>query len=94
MMKERKITLSMTIKLPREEKEQIIDSVKAYFEQERSESIGDLAAEQLIDYMMQELGPYIYNKAVADARVLINEKMNQMEDEMYSLEKPLHKRKR
>ena len=93
-MKERKITLSMTIKLPREEKEQIIDSVKAYFEQERSESIGDLAAEQLIDYMMQELGPYIYNKAVADARVLINEKMNQMEDEMYSLEKPLHKRKR
>ena len=93
-MKERKITLSMTIKLPREEKEQIIDSVKAYFEQERSESIGDLAAEQLIDYMIQALGPYIYNKAVADARVLINEKMNQMEDEMYSLEKPLHKRKR
>ncbi|CAG7599249.1 hypothetical protein PAESOLCIP111_00296 [Paenibacillus solanacearum] len=84
----------MTIKLPREEKEQIIGSVKAYFEQERSESIGDLAAEQLIDYMIQELGPYIYNKAVADARVLINEKMNQMEDEMYSLEKPLHKRKR
>jgi uncharacterized protein (DUF2164 family) len=72
----------------------MIKNVKAYFEEERSETIGDLGAEQFIDFMIKELGPYIYNKAVADARALINEKMTQIEDELYTLEKPTHNRKR
>ena len=80
--------MMIPIKLPLEEKAEIIRNVQAYFELERSESIGDLGADQLIDFMIKELGPYIYNKAVADARQLIQEKVNQIEDELYSLEKP------
>jgi uncharacterized protein (DUF2164 family) len=82
------------IKLPKEEKAEMIKNVKAYFEEERSETIGDLGAEQFIDFMIKELGPYIYNKGVADARALLNEKMAQMEDELYTLEKPTYHRKR
>jgi uncharacterized protein (DUF2164 family) len=82
------------IKLPKEEKDEIIKSVQAYFEEERSETIGDIGAEQLIDYMMKELGPYIYNKAIADSRSIIAEKINQIEDELYTLEKPINNRRR
>ncbi|WP_281886624.1 DUF2164 domain-containing protein [Paenibacillus sp. YYML68] len=82
----------IAMKLPREQKEQLIESVQAYFERERSEEIGELAAEQLIDYMLQELGPHIYNKAIADARALVQEKAMQIEDELYALEKPLSSR--
>lgn len=82
------------IKLPKEEKAEMIKNVKAYFEDERSETIGDLGAEQFIDFMIKELGPYIYNKGVADARALLHEKMAQMEDELYTLEKPIHGRRR
>lgn len=77
------------IKLPREEKEELIARLQAYFEDERSESIGSLAAEQLLDFMIQELGPYLYNKGVADARILLNGKLAQLEDELYVLEKPV-----
>jgi uncharacterized protein (DUF2164 family) len=77
----------ITIKLPREEKDEIIEKVRTYFETERSETIGEIGAEQLIDFMIKELGPYLYNKGITDARVLINEKINQIEDELYSLEK-------
>ncbi|WP_410511502.1 DUF2164 domain-containing protein [Paenibacillus sp. BR2-3] len=81
----------ISIKLPKEEKDEIIDNVRTYFENERSEIIGDLAAEQLIDFMIKELGPYIYNKAITDARVMLNERINQIEDELYALEKPVQR---
>ncbi|MNP75296.1 hypothetical protein D3C76_1723360 [compost metagenome] len=84
----------LTIKLPKEQKAEIIRSVQAYFEDERSESIGELAADQLIDFMMHELGPFIYNKAVDDSRKLNKEKMLQLEDELYVLEKTTQNRNR
>jgi uncharacterized protein (DUF2164 family) len=84
----------ISIKLPKEEKDEIVKSVQTYFEEERSETIGALGAEQLIDFMIKELGPYIYNKAIADTRIIINEKNNQIDDELYTLEKPIKNRKR
>lgn len=84
----------MMIKLPKGEKAELIRSVQTYFDEERSETIGELAAGQLVDFMIQELGPYLYNKAIADARASINEKMAQIDDELYSLEKPMQHRRR
>ncbi|MGN7356215.1 DUF2164 domain-containing protein [Paenibacillus sp. SAF-054] len=83
----------LSIKLPKEQKEEIVRSVQTYFEEERSESIGQLAAEQLIDLMIGELGPYIYNKAIEDTRMMITGKMAQIDDELYALEKPLRNRR-
>lgn len=77
------------IKLPREDKLQLVHRVQYYFETERGESIGELAAEQLVDFLLGEAGPYLYNAALADARNVFQEKMNQLDDELYTLEKPL-----
>lgn len=76
------------IKLPKEEKDQIIASVQHYFEEERSETIGNLAAEQLVDFLVQQLGPYIYNKAISDARQMLVQKLTSIDEELYALEKP------
>lgn len=77
------------IKLPKEQKQEIVESVKEYFEMERSESIGDIAAEQLLDFMFKELAPYVYNKAIDDARQAVEQKLVSIEEELYSLKKPL-----
>ncbi|MFS1512085.1 DUF2164 domain-containing protein [Chengkuizengella sp. SCS-71B] len=74
-------------KLPKEQKDQMIANIQHYFSIERSEEIGNLAAENFLDFIMKELGPYIYNQAISDARMLINEKMVHIEDDLYSLEK-------
>ncbi|MDI9485973.1 MAG: DUF2164 domain-containing protein [Bacillota bacterium] len=77
------------INMTREEKVQIINRLKTFFEEERSETIGDLAAENLLDFMLKELGPYIYNRAVYDARQLVNQRFAQLEEDLYTLERPL-----
>ncbi|QMV44838.1 DUF2164 domain-containing protein [Cohnella cholangitidis] len=84
----------ISLKLPKEEKDVIVRNVQAYFEEERSETIGALGAEQFIDFMIKELGPHIYNKAIADVRSIIHEKNNQLDDELYTLEKPITNRSR
>ncbi|MDO3410870.1 DUF2164 domain-containing protein [Saccharibacillus sp. CPCC 101409] len=80
------------IKLPREQKLELIEDLQAFFYEERSEEIGEIAAEQLLDHMLQRLGPYVYNQAVRDAKAAVNEKIAQIEDELYALERPLERR--
>lgn len=77
------------IKMSREERTKIIGHIQNYFEEERSEVLGDLAAGQILDFMLKELGPYAYNKGIADARRLINERVAQIEEDLYTLERPV-----
>ncbi|MBB3112760.1 uncharacterized protein (DUF2164 family) [Paenibacillus phyllosphaerae] len=77
----------MMLKLPREQKDVLIEKVQAFFQEERSEEIGALAAEMLLDYMIQEVGPTIYNQAIQDASRLVNERMVSIEEDLRSLEK-------
>lgn len=77
------------LKIQREHKLQITSSIQDYFDTELSSEIGQLASENLLDFMLKELTPYIYNQALADARKVIEQKMNSVEEELYALEQPL-----
>jgi uncharacterized protein (DUF2164 family) len=56
----------MSIKLPKEIHRKAIDSIIRYFSESRDEQIGNIAASGLLDFFIEEIGPTIYNKAVAD----------------------------
>lgn len=77
------------IKIQREYKLQITSSIQDYFDTELSSEIGQLASENLLDFMLKELSPYIYNQALADARKVIEQKMISIEEELYALEQPI-----
>ncbi|WP_223068350.1 DUF2164 domain-containing protein [Paenibacillus caui] len=79
----------IVLKLPREQKEQLIKRVQDYFYEERSEEIGELSAELFLDYMIKEIGPVIYNQAIHDAIKTVNEKVISLEDDLHSMEKPI-----
>lgn len=83
----------MTIKLSKEEKAELVERVRAYFEEERSETIGELAAGQLIDFMLLQLSPYAYNRAIADVRALLGDAFGRLDDELYALERPTGSRR-
>ncbi|MCE3203759.1 DUF2164 domain-containing protein [Paenibacillus sonchi] len=74
------------IKLPKEQREIITENIRAYFEAERGESIGHLAADNLLEFFLQELGPVIYNGALGDCRTLVGQRMQSLEDDIYALE--------
>ncbi|WP_211747395.1 DUF2164 domain-containing protein [Paenibacillus sp. Marseille-Q4541] len=75
------------MKLPKEQKDQMIRLIQAYFETERGETIGDLAADGVLDFFMTELSPYVYNQALGDCRVMVNQRMVSLEEDIYALEK-------
>lgn len=74
------------MKLSRETRETMIANIQQFFEMERGETIGELAADQVLDFMMTTIGPHVYNQALADCRTLVNERMAGMEEDIYALE--------
>lgn len=79
----------LVVKLPKEAKEMLVERVREYYENERSEEIGHLAAESILDFMLKELTPYVYNQAIFDARRVVGERMSSLEDDLYALERPM-----
>jgi uncharacterized protein (DUF2164 family) len=84
----------LTIQLSKEHKEQMLNDIKNFFYYERSEEIGDLAAENMLDFLVKEIGPYFYNQGVKDSKVMVEQKRMNVEEDILSLEKPLIHRKR
>ncbi len=78
------------LKIPKEDKDKLTKRVQEYFHEERSEEIGNLAAESILDYMFKLVGPVIYNQAIFDARNLVKEKMLSLEEDLYAIEQPIN----
>jgi len=66
--------MSNEIKLSGERKKIIIDDIKEYFYKERGEEIGILAAELFCDFIIEKIGPEIYNQGLIDAKSFLEEK--------------------
>ncbi|WP_173917783.1 DUF2164 domain-containing protein [Halobacillus sp. Marseille-Q1614] len=78
----------MNPSLSTEQKKYMIDRIQEYFELERMEPLGELAADQLLHFMVEELGPFMYNKGVHDARQMVDQKVMNLDEDLLSLERP------
>lgn len=56
------------IELKPETQETLLASIKRFFAEELEEDIGDLKARAVLDYCLREIGPSVYNQAIADAQ--------------------------
>ncbi|WP_163528415.1 DUF2164 domain-containing protein [Halobacillus ihumii] len=74
--------------LNQEQKEYVIERIKEYFELERGEELGDLAADQFLHFMIQEIGPFLYNQGVKDSRQMVDQKVMNLDEDIRSLERP------
>lgn len=70
------------IELPKQVRNEAIASIKRYFQEELQEPIGDLAAGLLFDFMLEEIGPAIYNKAIADAQARMLSRVSDLNGEL------------
>jgi uncharacterized protein (DUF2164 family) len=58
----------MPIELPKDVRAAAIKSIERYFRDELDERIGNIQAGALLNFFLEEIGPSVYNKAVADAQ--------------------------
>ncbi|PYE50748.1 DUF2164 domain-containing protein [Paenibacillus barcinonensis] len=77
------------LKLTKEQQAEAIRTIQSYFEEERGEELGALAASGVLDLFMTQLAPYIYNQALSDARTTVNQRMASMEEDLFALERKL-----
>lgn len=58
----------MAIEISKEARKEAIASIERYFLENREEKIGNIAAAALLGYFLEEIGPLVYNQAVADVQ--------------------------
>ena len=69
----------MAIKLSPDTTRQIRGSIKRYVAENLEQDIGDLKADSLLDYFLREIGPSVYNQAIADAQQYFQERAIDLE---------------
>lgn len=62
------------IVLPDAARKQALAALQQYFAENLDEEIGELKAGLLLDFILSELGPSVYNQAIADARAFFEER--------------------
>jgi len=58
----------LSIELPKEARAAAVQSIERYFDEELQQRIGNIQAGALLNFFLQEIGPSVYNAAVADAQ--------------------------
>jgi uncharacterized protein (DUF2164 family) len=78
----------MRIKLSEERRRDLIAAIRGWYDEQLEEDIGDLKARLILDFFVKSLGPQIYNQAVKDAAAFVQDKLIDLEGELYEVEDP------
>ena len=76
------------IEIPSDARSRGVASIRRYVADELELEIGDLKAGLFLDYIVAELGPTIYNQAIADARAFFEERTADLAAVCYRQEFP------
>lgn len=76
----------MAIVLSDETRTELVAALKRYFLDERDEDLGDLQATFLLDFVLKEVGPSIYNQAIKDAQASLHSTVADLDLTLYEPE--------
>jgi len=61
-----------------------IASLQRHFEENMPETIGNLPAGLLLDFFLEEIGPAVYNQAIHDAQARMQQRVSDLDGELYA----------
>lgn len=76
----------MKVKINEDEKKVLISKIQDYFATERDEEIGIIAAENILEFFLDELGKNVHNSALDKAKKWYLKKMDDLDvdfDQIY-----------
>jgi len=73
----------MSITIPKEARDQAVASIERYFDENMEEKIGNIAAGALLGFFIEELGPLVYNQAVADVQERLLTRVQEIDIEIH-----------
>jgi len=76
----------MPIELGKDARKEAISSIERYFREYMEEPIGNIAAGALLGFFLEEVGPSIYNQAVADVQERLQTRVLELDIEIHEEE--------
>ena len=76
----------MSIELSREARAQALTSIERYFNENMEQRIGNIAAGALLTFFLEEIGPAVYNKAVAEVQERMQARVIELDIEVHEEE--------
>jgi len=73
----------MPIDIPKKSRTAAVSSIQRYFTANMDEPIGNIAADALLDFFLEEVGPLIYNQAIADAQTRLQQRVTELDIELH-----------
>lgn len=73
----------MTIELNRDAHREAVASIERYFREHMDDKIGNLAAGALLAFFLEEIGPVVYNRAVADVQERLQLRVQELDIEIH-----------
>ena len=73
----------MTIGISKEARKEAIASIERYFTENMEDHIGNIAAGALLGFILEEIGPAIYNKAVTDVQERLQSRIMEVDIEIH-----------
>lgn len=73
----------MTIEISKEARKQAVASIERYFQENMEERIGNVAASALLGFFLEEIGPLVYNRAVADVQERLGARVAELDIEFH-----------
>lgn len=76
----------MALTLPDDTRDRLAAVLQGYFRDERDEEIGSLQALFLLDFVLKEIGPSVYNQAIRDAQAHLHAVLADLDVTLYERE--------
>ena len=73
-----------TLELQKQARAEAVASIQRYFEENMPEPIGELAAGLLLNFFLEEVGPSIYNHAISEAQARMQQRVADLNGELYA----------
>jgi uncharacterized protein (DUF2164 family) len=73
----------MTIEISKEARKELIASIERYFQENMEQKIGNITAGALLGFFLEELGPLVYNQAVAEVQERLQLKVSEIDIEVH-----------
>ena len=74
----------INLELSKQQRSNALASLQRYFAENLPEPIGDLPAGLLLNFIVEEIGPIIYNQAIADAQTRLMQRVTDLNGELYA----------
>ena len=79
--------MSKLIELSREARQAAAAGLRKVLIEELEVEVGTVQAEMVLDRLVLDLGPVLYNRALTDARAVIAAKAEDMDEALYGLQR-------